>query len=112
MQVDDLHLCLKCHSSTGVFKHFGSKNQLPGLSIIGTLVENGLMIVLTMKSFFRIKNKGMRISMKSTVLIYMSYSVYILCEFTIQSYVSVEIWKGILCLGLNQHKILQYATGT
>ena len=24
------------------FKHFGSKNQLPGLSIIGTLVENGL----------------------------------------------------------------------
>ena len=24
------------------FKHFGSKNQLPGLSIIETLVENGL----------------------------------------------------------------------
>ena len=24
------------------FKHFDSKNQLPGLSIIGTLVENGL----------------------------------------------------------------------
>ena len=24
------------------FKHFGSKNQLPGLSIIGTLVENEL----------------------------------------------------------------------
>ena len=24
------------------FKHFGSKNQLPGLSIIVTLVENGL----------------------------------------------------------------------
>ena len=23
-------------------KHFASKNQLPGLSIIGTLVENGL----------------------------------------------------------------------
>ena len=26
------------------FKHFGSKNQLPGLSIIGTLVENGLIL--------------------------------------------------------------------
>ena len=25
------------------FKHFASKNQLPGLSIIGTLVENGLI---------------------------------------------------------------------
>ena len=24
------------------FKHFGSKNQLPGLSIFETLVENGL----------------------------------------------------------------------
>ena len=24
------------------FKHFASKNQLPGLSISGTLVENGL----------------------------------------------------------------------
>ena len=42
MQVADLHLYLKCHSFTGVFKHFASKNQLPGLSIIGTLFENGL----------------------------------------------------------------------
>ena len=25
------------------FKHFASKNQLPGLSINGTLVENGLI---------------------------------------------------------------------
>ena len=40
---DTGHLYLKCHSSIGVFKHIGSKNQLPGLSIIGTLVENGLM---------------------------------------------------------------------
>ena len=30
---------LKCHSS----KHFASKNQLPGLSVSGTLVENGLL---------------------------------------------------------------------
>ena len=42
MRVDDLRLYLKCHSSTGAFKHFGSKNQQPGLSIIGKLVENGL----------------------------------------------------------------------
>ena len=39
---DDPHLYLKCHSSTGVFPHFGGKNQPPGLSIIVTLVENGL----------------------------------------------------------------------
>ena len=43
MQVKDLHLYLKCHSSTGVFKHFASKNQLSGLSRIGTLGENGLI---------------------------------------------------------------------
>ena len=36
------HVYLKCHFSIGVFKHIGSKNQLPGLSIIETLVENGL----------------------------------------------------------------------
>ena len=36
------NLYLKCDSSAGVFKHFASKNQLPGLSINGTLVENGL----------------------------------------------------------------------
>ena len=27
------------------FKHFASKNQLPGLSTSGTLVENGLITV-------------------------------------------------------------------
>ena len=32
------------------FKHFGNKNQLPGLSIIGTLVENWLRN--TLKSNF------------------------------------------------------------
>ena len=30
------------NSSTRVFKHFASKNQLPGFSIIGTLAGNGL----------------------------------------------------------------------
>ena len=38
MQVNDL----KCHSSTGVFQTFCQQNQVPGLSISGTLVENGL----------------------------------------------------------------------
>ena len=28
------------------FKHFASKNQLPGLSVSGTLVENGLIKLL------------------------------------------------------------------
>ena len=27
------------------FKHFTSKNQLPGLYVNGTLVENGLMLI-------------------------------------------------------------------
>ena len=35
MQVDDLHLYLKCHSSTGAFQNFASKNKLPGLSLTG-----------------------------------------------------------------------------
>ena len=30
------------YSPSIIFKHFASKNQLPGLSISGTLVENGL----------------------------------------------------------------------
>ena len=42
MQVIDLHLYLKCHSSAGVFSNIASKNQLPGLSVSGTLVKNGL----------------------------------------------------------------------
>ena len=42
MQVIDLHLYLKCHSTVFFFKHFASKNQLPGFYISGTLVENGL----------------------------------------------------------------------
>ena len=28
------------------FKHFASKSQLPGLSVSGTLLENGLMSML------------------------------------------------------------------
>ena len=42
MQVDDLYLYLKYLSSTDVFKHFASKNQLRGLSVSGTLAKNGL----------------------------------------------------------------------
>ena len=42
MQVIDLHLYLKCHSSKVVFQTFASKNQLPGFYISGTLTENGL----------------------------------------------------------------------
>ena len=49
MQVDDLRLYFKCHSSTGVFKHFASKNQLTGFYISGTLVENGLKSTLNQR---------------------------------------------------------------
>ena len=36
-------LYLKWHSSTGIFKHFVGKNQLPGFYISRTLVKNGLI---------------------------------------------------------------------
>ena len=45
VQVKELHLYLKCHSST-VHRCFSSifvsKSQLPGFNISGALVENGL----------------------------------------------------------------------
>ena len=31
------------------FKHFASKNQLPGLFVNGTLIENGLMGMISRK---------------------------------------------------------------
>ena len=34
------------------FKHFANKNQLPGLSVTGTLVENGLIEKLMHNIFF------------------------------------------------------------
>ena len=43
MQILDLHLYLKFTLPQVFFKHFASKNQLPGLSVNGTLVENGLL---------------------------------------------------------------------
>ena len=42
LTVIDLHLYQKWHSSTGVFKHSASKNQLPGFYISRTLAKNGL----------------------------------------------------------------------
>ena len=45
MQVDDLRPAslIKMPLPQVFFKHFASKNQLSGLSISGTLVENGLL---------------------------------------------------------------------
>ena len=45
----ELYLYLKCHSSTGVFQTFGSKNQLPGFYISRTLVENELKAKILVK---------------------------------------------------------------
>ena len=42
MQVLDLYLYSKCHSSTGVFKLFFGANELPGFSLSRKLVRNGL----------------------------------------------------------------------
>ena len=35
------------------FKHFASENQLPGLSVSETLVENGLIRVILEVKFYR-----------------------------------------------------------
>ena len=35
-----------------LFKHFASKNQLTGLSVNGTLIENGLTVFLTGRFFW------------------------------------------------------------
>ena len=44
MQVIDLHLYVNVTLTQVFFKYFTSKNQLPGLSVNSTLVENGLML--------------------------------------------------------------------
>ena len=36
------------------FKHFASKNQLPGFSVSGTLVENGLKYLVFMYTIVRV----------------------------------------------------------
>ena len=55
--IDDLHLYLKCHSFTVVFQPF-KKNQLLGLSVSGTLVENELKVpsLIYVNSLLVIKN--------------------------------------------------------
>ena len=37
-----------CHRSQVFFKHFASKNQIPGFCISETLVENGLIYLLAL----------------------------------------------------------------
>ena len=44
MQVIDLYLYLNVTLPQVFFKHFASKNQLPGLFVRGTLVKNGLTL--------------------------------------------------------------------
>ena len=39
------------------FKHFAGKNQLPGLYISGTLVENGLNITLYNMAIFKMASQ-------------------------------------------------------
>ena len=62
MEVDDLHLYLKCHSSRGVSQNFASKKQLPGFYISGTLVKNGLIT-----SFYIVLNSIMKVSIRYSV---------------------------------------------
>ena len=51
MQVDEYHSSVNVTLPQVFFKHIGTKNQLPGLSIIGTYVQNGLIRIL----FWRMK---------------------------------------------------------
>ena len=44
MQVDDLHFTENVTLLQVFSNYFASKSQLPGLSVSGTLVENGLML--------------------------------------------------------------------
>ena len=62
MEVDDLHLYLKCHSSRGASQNFASKKQLPGFYISGTLVENELIT-----SFYIVLNSIMKVSIRYSV---------------------------------------------
>ena len=43
-QVDHVHFTENVTLPQVFSKHFASKSQLPGLSVSGTLVENGLML--------------------------------------------------------------------
>ena len=53
----DLHLYLKCHSSTNVFlEYFASKNQPPGLFISEALVENGLIKRFIQEKYLTVTN--------------------------------------------------------
>ena len=49
MSLKNVTLYLKCHSFTGVFKHFANKNQLPDFYISRTLVEKYLFLKLWLK---------------------------------------------------------------
>ena len=40
-------LLVKCLKNIVFLKHFAGKNQLPGLSISGTLVEDGLNLLVS-----------------------------------------------------------------
>ena len=49
MSLKNVTLYLKCHSFTGVFKHFANKNQLPDFYINRTLVEKYLFLKFWLK---------------------------------------------------------------
>ena len=65
------------------------------------------MLVFTKNSLFGNKNKNMRILMKRAAFIVCFYSVYNIFEFTIQSWISVEMLKEMFDAILVNNKILQ-----
>ena len=89
MQVIDVHLYLKCHSSQVFFKHFASENQLPGFYISGTLVENGLINTILQNGRLRQQMAGW----KAIVLTLNSNSSF-LPYFKIHELISMKIGDG------------------
>ena len=47
------------------FKHFACKNQLPGLFVSGTLVENGLMKKPELSNYDVLENRSRAVIIKS-----------------------------------------------
>ena len=57
------------------FKHFACKNQLPGLFVSGTLVENGLMKKPELSNYDVLENRSRAVIIKSVETV-LRWSIY------------------------------------
>ena len=74
MQVDDLHFTENVTLLQVFSNYFASKSQLPGLSVSGTLVENGLMLAALLiiwdlhQYFFNLPQAKISLLLKAAVI--------------------------------------------